>query len=626
MKKNIKEISIPNKNIFTAISEIAEAAILWLDDKLICIDCDNCDLLPFPIYSIIGRPLNELLPPKVINEIKERKKGVKANTFDPVIHFQMLDNDIIYNYKAAFIEVDKHVHALVLNQVQEDNENRLRLESSENKFRILLESAPQAILLVNIHGQITLANTSAERLFGYNRDELINKPIEMLVPVHLRSKHTLHRKTYLSSPQTRPMGSNMHITALHKNGSEFPVEVNLSSIELFEGPFILAFISDISERKELEDRLRQVEKLEAIGQLAGGIAHDFNNVLAGILGLTELAMRRMDSNHPAMKNLNLVVKKAESASTLVRQLLAFSRKQVITLQTTNLNTIIKNNKPLLQRYLGEDIDLITRLDENLDLIYSDLSAIDQIITNLSINARDAMPDGGDLIIQTENVTIEDHHEHPIEGIPKGKFVKLSITDTGIGMRQEVSKHIFEPFFTTKDIGEGTGLGLASVYGLVKQHNGYIQCKSKLGEGTTFEIYFPAVRKKEIEEPGSEVASDEIKGGNEHILVVEDEVDLLNVLKISLQEYGYKVSVAGDGLTALSVLEKEGNSIDLIISDVIMPKMGGVELKLFAERFNPSIKYMFITAHSDRSLPQEAVLAKPFKMDYLLKQVRRLLDA
>lgn len=511
--------------------------------------------------------------------------------------------------------------------ISELTESRKRYENelnkSEKKFRILLESASQAIILVNMHGRITLVNAKVESLFLYKREELIDQPIEILIPARLRELHVKHRNEYILNPVNRKLGVDFSINARQKDGSEFPAEISLSGIDICEGLFVMAFITDISERKKFESKLRQIEKLEAVGQLAGGIAHDFNNVLAVIIGLAELGLRKLPKNNAAQENLKQIIMKADSAANLVRQLLIFSRKQFIKPQKLNLNYTIKNNKKLLQRYLGEDVELITKLENSLSFINADPSSMDQIITNLCINARDAMPDGGDLILQTENVTISENIAANSGEITKGKFVKLSVCDSGMGMREEIINHIFEPFFTTKDIGEGTGLGLSIVYGLVKQHNGFIQSKSRLGEGTTFELYFPVFTDDLSNHTKNN--KEQVKGGKETILVVDDEADLLKGFKTTLELLGYTVLAAQNGLKALAIIEQHKDSIDMIIADVVMPVMGGVELKLIVKKIDPDIKFIFISSYTDKVEPDEVYLQKPFQSDILARKVRKVLD-
>jgi PAS domain S-box-containing protein len=551
--------------------------------------------------------------------MKQAQSSQQIQKFD----YQLTHHGELKHFEIRMISSGPHDVLSIIRNITEQKRFEIDLQKSENKFRILLESASQAIVLVDIHGQIVLVNVQLERIFGYDREELIHQPIEILIPAALRDSHTMKRSAYLTHPATRDMAGGLNISARRKDGGEFPVEVSLSAIEIYEGVFVMAFITDISERRKLESRIRQVEKLEAIGQLAGGIAHDFNNVLAGIMGLSELALRKISPDNPAVETLNIIVKKSESAANLVRQLLTFSRQQIITTRPVNLNHSIRNNYKLLQRYLGEDIKLIAKLAEDLPLINADLTAIDQIITNLCINARDAMPDGGELLIETSPVLLEAPQVTHIGEMPARLYVKLTVADTGIGMRQEVLKHIFEPFFTTKDIGEGTGLGLSIIYGLVKQHNAFIQCESSPGEGARFDLYFNAVEEKEIAQPANR--PEKIKGGSETILVAEDETDLIRGYKDALESAGYRVLTASNGFYALDLFQENYQEIKLIISDLIMPSMGGIELQLRVRQMKPETKFLFISAYNDKIPDESNYLPKPFPTKVLLRKVRELLD-
>ncbi|MEJ2053111.1 MAG: PAS domain S-box protein, partial [Calditrichaceae bacterium] len=486
-----------------------------------------------------------------------------------------------------------------------------------------LESAAQGIVVANIHGRITLINTVCEKMFGYNRDELLDQPMEILLPEPLRQRHQKHRAEFFSKPESRVMGNGLELVGLRKDGTTFPIEVGLSSIDIYEGTFVMASINDITQRKELEKKLRQIDKLEAIGQLAGGIAHDFNNVLANIIGMGELALRKMERSESPEEFIRMIIDKAYDAANLVRQLLTFSRKQSISLRPINFQSVLEHNIKLLHRYLGEEVEIKTHIEPNLYLIEADESAVGQIVTNLCINARDAMPDGGEIQLTAENIQLDTTLLSDMGEIPNGEYVKLTVIDHGVGMTRDIKKRIFDPFYTTKDIGEGTGLGLSIVYALVKQLNGWMNCKSRLGVGTTFEIFFPGL---DPEAQTEQTKKSKINAkGNETILLVENEADLITSYKSSLETYGYKVLVASNGLQALNIFEQKASSIDLIVSDVVMPKMGGVELRIHAKRVNPDIKFLFISAYPDKLEPGNYILQKPFRSKELISKVREIID-
>lgn len=377
------------------------------------------------------------------------------------------------------------------------------------------------------------------------------------------------------------------------------------------------------ELNQLRTRIQHLEKLESIGQLAGGVAHEFNNVLAGIIGLSELALRNIPENNHAYGLIKKIIQRSDDSASIVRQLLAFTRNSPALTRTINLNPLITSNTRVLERYLGENIDIIVRLDQDLFPIQSDPAAIDQIITNLCINARDAMPDGGQIEIRSENIVLTENHVTDSEIIPQGTYVRLTIEDNGIGMAGEVIQRMFEPFFTTKEIGYGTGLGLFIVHRIIRQHDGYISCHSEPGEGSRFEIYFPACLN--TPDTGLKNNPDLFGTGNETLLIVDHDNDILDSLKDSLSGFGYTIHTARDGAEALALFEAHKDGIDLIISDIVMPVMGGIELKLIAQRINPSVKMLLISSHGEMAEPDTPFLHKPFRLERLLKKIRLVLD-
>ncbi len=386
---------------------------------------------------------------------------------------------------------------------------------------------------------------------------------------------------------------------------------------------------DITEKKKLEEQFLQSQKMEAIGMLAGGIAHDFNNILTVINGYSDMLLRKMDPDNPLLKYITHIRRAGERASHLTKQLLSFSRKQVFQTRTINLNGVISNMISMIQRIIGEHIEIITRLSSNLAPIKFDESKIEQIIMNMIVNAKDAMENGGKLFIETRNVYLDDEYceRHP-EAKP-GEYVLLSIMDTGHGMSEDVLEHIFEPFFTTKDKGSGTGLGLATVYGIVKQANGHISVRSQEGQGTTFFLYFPKSAERDTEllaETENLVLLDELKG-HETILVVEDDETVRQVIVETLTNHGYHIMEAVNGNEALEIYALHAHKIDLIISDVVMPQMNGKKFRQKILETNPHCKFIFMSGYTDTSimdfdeLDSVDFLQKPFKLTELLHKLR-----
>ncbi len=597
--------------------------IIYLDKNFMVtrIQGDNNFSTYIPIQT--RRLLWEQIPPDLQNSLKTAFQLSATKTIESPLAYQFSNKNGLFSFK-IFFEQTKSETILIIHEERLEQDLELELQRSEARFRSVIESADQGILLVNVHGRITLVNSAIEHIFGYERDELLDAPIEILLPPMYKEIHNYARSGYLSNPLPRSMAPDKEVVGRHKNGDDIPIEVSLTPIELYDGIHIIAFVTDISERNRLQNKIRRIEKLEAIGQLAGGIAHDFNNVLAGIIGLTELAIRKLPENSDAEANLKMVINKAQSAADLVKQLLAFSRQQVLRKRPLNFNSIINTNKKMLQRYLGEDIVLKTELDPELHLVNADSSAMDQIITNLCINARDAMPDGGELIIKTENVDLTNENISLADVQETMDIIKITIRDSGIGMRKEVQKHIFEPFYSTKEFGQGTGLGLSTVYGLIEQHNGQITVESIPGEGSSFYIFLPAFNGAQTDHQNISTTSVPLHG-TETVLVVDDEDAIIRSISETLSSYGYTVLTAENGIKALELFEENSEDIDLVISDLIMPERGGMELKMLIQSQHPQVRFLHITGFSDRIDANTPHLKKPFLAKDLLQKIRELLD-
>ena len=489
--------------------------------------------------------------------------------------------------------------------------DRLFQETSDVVFFFYLDDSGFPASFINI-------NKSAANLLGYLRKELLE--MNLMDIVDPDSRLDILNLREIQENNQIPL---LEISLLKKDKSRVQVDFKIITVEYNKQHAIVMIGSNNSDQKSLQAKLSQIEKLEAVGQLAGGIAHDFNNVLAGISGLAELALRKLPEDHKAVASIKTIYQKANNSANMVKQLVAFSRKQKLTTKATNLNKIIISNQKLLERYLGEDINFKTKLEDDLHIIKSDHASIDQIITNLCINARDAMPDGGDLVISTRNIFIKKEKMTSTGLLKPGKYIRLSVQDNGFGMNEETIDHIFEPFYTTKDIGYGTGLGLSIVYGLVKQHNGFIECQSIQGEGTCFAIYFPWYADKEKKD--SHLVQQKDLKGKETILIAEDEADLILYLKESLEAYGYKILVAHNGRKAWDIFQKEIDQINMVISDVVMPEMGGVELNLMVNTLKKGTKFLLISAYTNRLEPGIPFLQKPFSTEELVATVRHILD-
>jgi len=514
-----------------------------------------------------------------------------------------------------------------------------RARAAERKFEQFLEFAPDAILGVAESGEIVLANQRTEAVFGYNRDELVGSGIETLIPERFRDVHPGHRNGYFEEPRTRPMGAGVELFALRKGGHEFPAEISLSSIEEEDGTLLaMVAVRDISERAEserekaLQEQLAQSRRLESVGQLAGGIAHDFNNILGVILNYAEFVGEELDPGSQASSDVEEIRRAAERAAALTRQLLIFSRREVVKPESLYLSEVIEGLENLLHRALGERVELDTHFGEGLLPIEADRGQIEQVLVNLSVNARDAMPEGGRLTIEIDNAELDSEYAYMHPDTEPGMYVRLKVSDTGTGMDRPTIERAFEPFFTTKAKGEGTGLGLATVYGIVTGAGGRIDIYSEIGMGTTIKVHLPA-----SEKAGARVAAGEARerpaGRGEVVLVVEDEPDVRRMAERILGKGGYSVVGTSSGEEAIEVCGREGQPVDLVLTDVIMPGMLGTELVEQVRELRPQAQVVFMSGYSHRVLAPEALggrdgaafIEKPFSATELLRTVRERLD-
>ncbi|MCU1451573.1 MAG: putative multi-sensor signal transduction histidine kinase [Acidimicrobiales bacterium] len=534
--------------------------------------------------------------------------------------------------------------------VSRDIGERLRAEA---QFLGLLEAARDAVVCVGADGRIALLNAQAELLFGYDRDELVGEPMELLVPERSRANHRGLRTGYFADPKPRPIG--MELSGRRKDGTEFPAEITLSPLETDEGILVSATVRDVSERLEaqaerdrlkaqadrvgLESQLHQSQRLESLGQLAGGVAHDFNNLLAVILNYSyfveeEITAAASESGGErwgtAAADLEQIRRAAERATGLTRQLLAFGRREVVRPQVLNLNAVVRDVELLLRRTIGEEVELATSLDNNLWPVLADPGQMEQVLVNLAVNARDAMPTGGTVSIETKNVDIDDTYAAQKPGLTSGPHVRLRVSDTGTGMESEVLGRAFEPFFTTKPKGEGSGLGLPTVYGIVTQAGGHALIHSQRDVGTTFTALLPAT--EELASPGEEPAPTHRPRGGETVLVVEDEDAMREVTRRILARNGYDVLTAAGGTEAMALANAREDDIDLLLTDVVMPNMLGKEVATRLVALRPGLRVLYMSGYAQPVLASKGtldagvnLLEKPFFEPVLLARVREVLD-
>ncbi len=761
--------------------------------------------------------------PRIGDREWARREGMVAFAGHPLIVEDRLVGVVAMFARQPLSEIAAKSLASVADMIALGIERKRSEESLARARRMLeglFEFAPDAIVVVSAAGLIASLNRQAEAVFGYSRQELVDKPVEWLIPQRFRAQHVGHRESYMANPHARPMGARLQLIGLHKDGREFPVDVMLSPLQLEHDTLVISVIRDITDRKRaeeelrdktsrlqtitdamsaflqsgnwreasilllrgalrqteseygfvgvvvdgptlrvvvhegiqwdatvnrefyeksvksylecgyidftnfknlfgqvitsglavlcnepgidirsagpppghpplhnflgvpsilaskvvgmigvanrpggysaaeqgklevlcqiagvlyesfrrleresvLQEQLRQSQKIEAVGRLAGGVAHDFNNLLTVIMGYTHFILDGMLPENPMREHAEVIKATTQRATALTRQLLAFSRRQVLQPTVLQLNSIVGDMEKMLRRLIGENVSLVSVLHPALGRIMADSGQIEQVIMNLVVNARDAMPDGGKLIVETMNVDLDQAYARQHAGVQPGPYVMLAVSDTGCGMDAETQSHIFEPFFTTKGPDKGTGLGLATVYGIVQQSAGSIWVYSEPGRGTSFRIYLPRVDGPvESKEHGAAVTAS--PRGSETILLVEDDEQVRKLVCTILRNYGYKVLEASAGAEALQICDRNEGPIHLLMTDMIMPRMSGKELAQRITQVRPEIRVLFMSGYTDNHIATHgtidkdvALIQKPFSETDMLKTVRIILGS
>lgn len=501
------------------------------------------------------------------------------------------------------------------------------LAANETLYRDIVENARDIIYYHDLQGNYLAVNRAVESITGYSRDEALQMNIaDTVAPEYLdQARHMIARKLAGETVTA------YRLKIVAKDGRQIAVEVNTRLVRRHgEVTGVQGIARDVTERLHIEEQLRQAQKMEAVGQLAGGIAHDFNNLLTVITGYSELVLRRLPREDTLRHHVAEIKKAGGRAAALTRQLLAFSRKQVLQPKVIDLNAVVANMGEMLRRLIGEDVELRTVLAPALGSTKADPGQIEQVIMNLVVNARDAMPHGGNLIIETENVYLNESYTESHIAVRPGPYVMLAVSDTGEGIAAEDREHIFEPFFTTKETGRGTGLGLSTVYGIVKQSGGNIWVYSEVGRGTAFKVYLPRV--DEIaQEYTRGIEAEEVLHGQETVLVAEDDERVRRLVREVLEHYGYNVLSAVSGDDALELAERQSGTIDLLLTDVVMPKMSGRRVADRLRALQPATKVLYMSGYTDESIvhhgvldPDTPFLQKPFTPQVLARKVRDVL--
>ena len=504
-------------------------------------------------------------------------------------------------------------------------ERALRL--SEHSYRSLIEEAPYAICRCTVGGQLLQVNRAMLEMLGYDAASEAELLIRDLPLIFAAEAFETLKSALLAGNAVHGVES----TWLLRDGGEIRVVVSARAIRDHTGALshLDLLAEDVTEKRDLEEQLVQAQKMQAVGQLAGGVAHDFNNLLTVIGGHVEMMQQTADGD--LHQRLGAVKQAADRAAVLTRQLLAFSRRQVLQSKIVNLNQIIQHLIGMLTRLIKENVELTFLPGRDLGCVRADPYQIEQVLINLTVNAQDAMPGGGRLTIETRDLSVDSHHGRQSEGVPPGAYVQILVRDTGHGIAREIQDRIFEPFFTTKKLGEGTGLGLSMAYGVVKQSGGHIRLESKPGEGCTFKIYLPRVDAADAAD-SPKASQSKAPGGWETILLAEDEDSVRELLGTYLRDLGYHVLTAENGVAGAAVARASAHSIHLLLSDFVMPKMGGRELAGELKKMDPGIKVVFLSGYAghavsahDLDLPDARFLPKPLSLEVLAKTIREVLD-
>jgi len=630
--------------LLRGITEGATDAIFVkdLEGRYLMMNSAGARLLGRSVEEVIGRTDAELFVPEVGRDIMDRDRRVIESGYAQTYEEVGTAAGVTRSYSAIKGPFhDPNGQLIGLLGICRDITDRKRAEEeirqSQKKLRMHLDHTPLAVIEWDLDFRVADWNPAAERMFGYSRAEALGQHAHFIVPQEYRERvdrvwqNLLAPKNGVPVPAGPRFGRNDNVT---KDG-------RMISCEWYNTPLVddsghvlgvASLVHDVTERVTLEDRLRQSQKMEAIGRLAGGVAHDFNNLLTVIIGYAQFLADDAPAGSAQADSIAQIQAAADRAAGITRQLLAFSRKQVLSPRIINLNDIVLNLDSLLRRLIGEDIEVIAMPANDLGSVRADPGQIEQVLMNLALNARDAMPQGGTLTLETANVELDQAYASEHQPISPGHYVMLAVSDNGQGMIPEVRARVFEPFFTTKEVGKGTGLGLSTVYGIIKQSGGYIWVDSEPGRGTSFKIYFPRVDLP-AQTLGPERHTSGVQRGTETILLVEDDPQLRQLSSSVLAHCGYKVLVAGGPEEGLAVAQAPPRDIRLLITDVIMPTMNGRQLADKVLQICPKMRVLYISGYTNNAIAHYGVLneglwflPKPFTLSALIAKVREVLDA
>lgn len=548
---------------------------------------------------------------------------------DTEVQFRMRSGEIRTALLSAdLIDID-HTRSIItiIRDITERKKAEDDVRESEERYRLLFERNYAGVYRTTLEGEILDCNESFAHILGYaTREEVMGRRAPDLYQA------ASDRSSFVAQLQQQGQLTNHETKLRRRDGTTAWILENVSLVRSSGGRIVIEGTAiDVSNYKQLEEQFWQAQKMEGIGRLAGGVAHDFNNLLSVITGYTHLLADRLEPSSPLRINTDNVLKAADRAASLIRQLLAFSRKQILAPRVLDLSVLVQEIGEMLPHLIGEDIELQIVAGKRIGHIKADPAQIEQVIMNLAVNARDAMPDGGKLILETANVELDEEYARTHSSVSPGDYVMLAISDTGSGMTEETKKHLFEPFYTTKEPGKGTGLGLSTIYGIVKQSGGNIWVYSEPGEGTTFKIYFPRAQEPLSAEERTRSSGSPL--GTETVLLVEDEDSLRNLTRLFLESKGYKVLAASNGLEAIEIAKANVHLFDLLLTDSVMPGMSGRELAKHLQQTEPDLKVLFTSGYTDTAMIHNGTLdqgvrlvQKPFTLDELARAVRDCLDS
>lgn len=624
-----------------AAVESAPSGLLMVDahGRIVLVNREIERLFGYPREELLGQPVELLVP----EGLGKGHREFRAEFFtSPQVRAMGAGRDLYGRRKdgsqvpveIGLTPVVTDEGLFVLSSVVDISARR----RAEARFRAAVESSPAGMVMVDSQGRIVLVNREVERMFGWDRDELLGQTIEILVPERFRSNHPDYRTGFFQAPDARAMGGGRDLFGLRRDGSELPVEIGLNPIETEEGTFVLASVVDISlrkqeerERVELERQLRQVQKMDAVGTLAGGIAHDFNNILGAIMGFGEL-LRSSVEEEQARRDLDELLAFTRRGKELVQRIQAFGKRKEGRRVPLTLEDPLREVASLVRSSFPPNLEIEYRVQPEVPRVLGDPTALHQVFMNLAVNAAQAMPGGGRLAMEAEPLYVSDSRARAHPYLQEGHYVLVSVRDTGVGIDPEIQSRVLEPFFTTKPPGQGSGLGLAIVHGIVRELGGAVELESTPGEGTTVRVILPSVDLNGLEGPESAVGAELPQGRGRRILYVDDETGLAEVGRRRLEEVGYRVTLATDGEGALELFRKAPGEFDLVVSDYLMPGMNGLDLARAITGIRPELPVIMLTGYIDH-LPETEVLAagvtellgKPATTLELVTAIARALD-